>query len=53
VRGTRTHRFSDIDLSYVPVDEDTSHALTVMVATTMCDLYPIRWSKLGSSSIST
>jgi predicted nucleotidyltransferase len=46
VRGTRTHRFSDIDISYVPVHEETSHALTVMVGTTMCDLYPIRWSKL-------
>lgn len=44
--GARTHRFSDVDISYVPVHEDTSGALTVTVATTMCDLYPIRWSKL-------
>jgi hypothetical protein len=46
VRGTRTHRFSDIDISYVPVHDETSHALTVMVGATMCDLYPIPWSKL-------
>lgn len=46
LRGTTTHRFSDVDISYVPAHDDTSHALTVMVGTTMCDLYPIRWSKL-------
>lgn len=46
VRGSAIHRYSDVDISYVPVHEETSHALTVIVGQTMCDLYPITWGKL-------
>jgi len=40
------HAYSDLDISYVPVHELTQHSITVMVADTLCDLYPIRWSTL-------
>jgi GAF domain-containing protein len=43
-----THAYSDLDLSYTPVDDSTSHSITVVVGQTMCDLYPIRWSTLES-----
>lgn len=40
------HRYSDLDISYVPVHETTWHSITVMVDEMMCDLYPIHWSRL-------
>lgn len=40
------HAYSDLDISYVPVQEATGHSITVMVADRLCDLYPIRWSTL-------
>jgi hypothetical protein len=40
------HRYSDLDLSWVPAQESTWHSITVMVGTTMIDLYPMHWSKL-------
>jgi hypothetical protein len=40
------HRYSDMDISYVPVHEETWHSITVMVGDVLCDLYPIHWSAL-------
>jgi hypothetical protein len=45
LKGT-AHKFSDIDLSYVPVHEATWESITVMVGETMIDLYPMHWSHL-------
>jgi hypothetical protein len=42
------HAYSDLDISYVPVQEATRHHITVLVADTLCDLYPIHWSQLES-----
>lgn len=47
LRGN-AHAYSDLDISYVPVQETTGHHITVLVADTLCDLYPIRWSQLES-----
>ncbi len=47
VKGN-THAYSDLDISYVPVHESTSHHITVLVDDLLCDLYPIRWSQLES-----
>lgn len=41
-----THRYSDMDISYVPVHESTGQAITVLVADILFDLYPLRWSRL-------
>lgn len=41
-----THKFSDVDLSFVPVHESTWENITVMVADTLFDFYPIHWSHL-------
>jgi hypothetical protein len=41
-----TNRYSDVDLSYVPVHEDTWESITVLVDETLFDLYPMHWSKL-------
>lgn len=41
-----THKYSDLDISYVPVHETTHDSITVLVDNTMIDLYPIRWSTL-------
>jgi hypothetical protein len=41
-----THAYSDLDISYVPVHEATQKHITVLVADMLCDLYPIRWSRL-------
>lgn len=43
-----THAYSDLDISYVPVHEATSHHITVTVGDMLCDLYPLRWSQLES-----
>lgn len=45
VRGNM-HRYSDIDLSFVPVHEETWDNITVMVDETLFDFYPMRWSTL-------
>lgn len=42
------HAYSDLDISYTPVHDSTSHSITVVVDNIMCDLYPIRWSTLES-----
>lgn len=42
-----THRYSDMDISYVPVHDSTGQAITVLVADILFDLYPLRWSRLG------
>ncbi|MFN8489593.1 MAG: hypothetical protein U0350_18560 [Caldilineaceae bacterium] len=43
-----THRYSDLDIFYVPVHEATWHSITVMVDDMLCDLYLIHWSRLES-----
>lgn len=45
-RMGNTHRYSDYDVSYVPVHESTGDHITVVVDDVMCDLYPLRWSRL-------
>jgi hypothetical protein len=45
LKGT-THKYSDVDISYVPIHETTWDCITVMVGETMCDLYPMHWSQL-------
>lgn len=42
-----THRYSDMDISYVPVHESTGEAITVLVDEILFDLYPLRWSRLA------
>jgi hypothetical protein len=45
VKGT-THKFSDVDLSFVPVHDSTWENITVMVDDTLFDFYPMHWSHL-------
>lgn len=45
LRGA-AHAYSDLDVSYVPVHEETWHSITVIVDETMIDCYPIHWSAL-------
>ena len=45
VKGT-THKFSDVDLSFVPVHASTWENITVMVNDTLFDFYPMHWSHL-------
>jgi RimJ/RimL family protein N-acetyltransferase/predicted nucleotidyltransferase len=45
VRGA-THRYSDVDLSWVPAHETTWDSITVLVGERLADLYPMHWSKL-------
>jgi hypothetical protein len=45
-RTGNTHRYSDYDVSYVPVHESTGDHITVAVGDVMCDLYPLHWSRL-------
>lgn len=44
----RTHRFSDVDASYVPRHESTGECITVLVEDILFDLYPLHWSTLES-----
>lgn len=46
VRG-ETHRWSDLDFSYVPRHESTSESITVLVDEILFDLYPLHWSTLA------
>lgn len=41
-----THRFSDLDFSYVPAHDSAHTNITVLVGGTLFDLYPMPWSKL-------
>lgn len=45
VKG-RAHRYSDVDVSFVPAHEATWHAITVLVDDTLCDLFPLPWPTL-------
>jgi hypothetical protein len=45
LRGT-AHKYSDVDISWVPVHDGTWGNITVMVDETLFDLYPIHWAKL-------
>jgi hypothetical protein len=45
LKGT-AHKYSDLDISYVPARESTWKSITVLVDDTMIDLYPIHWSRL-------
>ncbi len=38
--------YSDLDISYVPVNESTWNGITVTVDGVLIDLYPIHWSRL-------
>jgi predicted nucleotidyltransferase len=40
------HRYSDLDISYVPAHESTWNNITVLVDDTLIDLYPLHWSRL-------
>src|SRR5512133_3651288 len=40
------HKYSDVDISYVPVHETTWESITVMVGDTLFDFYPMHWSHL-------
>lgn len=40
------HKYSDVDISYVPVHETTWESITVMVDDTLFDFYPMHWSHL-------
>jgi hypothetical protein len=42
----RTHRFSDLDISWTPAHGDTWSSITVLVGGTLFDLYPMHWSTL-------
>ena len=41
-----THKYSDVDLSWVPAHDDTWGSITVMVDETLFDLYPMHWAHL-------
>ena len=45
IHGT-PHKFSDVDLSFVPVSNSTWENITVMVDDTLFDFYPMRWPLL-------
>ncbi len=45
LKGT-THKYSDVDISWVPVHDDTWGSITVMVDETLFDLYAMHWSHL-------
>ena len=45
LKGT-THKYSDLDISYIPVHETTWNSITVVVEDIMIDFYPIHWSQL-------
>ena len=45
LKGT-THKYSDLDLLYVPVHESTWHSITVLVDDIMIDFYPMHWPRL-------
>jgi len=47
IRGT-THAYSDVDLSWTPVHDETWDAITVMVEDRLYDLYAMHWSQLES-----
>lgn len=44
--GGGSHRWSDLDFSYVPRSADTWESITVMVDEILFDLYPLHWSTL-------
>lgn len=41
-----THAYSDVDISYVPVHEETWNSITVLVDDTLVDLFALHWSQL-------
>lgn len=41
-----THRYSDVDFSYVPRHPNTWESITVLVDDILFDLYPIQWETL-------
>ena len=45
LKGT-AHKYSDLDISYTPVNEGAWDSITVIVGETLVDLYPIHWSVL-------
>jgi len=49
VRGD-THRWSDLDMSYVPRDPSRRDSITVLVDDILFDLYPLHWPTLERMS---
>lgn len=47
LRGN-THKYSDLDVSYVPTHATTWNSITILVADRLIDLYPMQWSSLES-----
>jgi hypothetical protein len=45
-----THRYSDLDMCYVPVHPTTWDSITVMVGEILFDLFPMQWSHLENLS---
>ena len=41
-----THHYSDLDVSFVPAQEQTWTSITVLVDNTLVDLFPLHWSRL-------
>ncbi len=50
LKGT-AHKYSDLDISYMPVHESTQHSITVLLDDLLIDLYPIHWSQLESMAV--
>ena len=44
--GGTAHKYSDLDISYVPVHESTWNSITVLVSDVLIDLYPMHWPQL-------
>ena len=46
-----SHRYSDLDISWVPASEAVWDAITVMVDDVLVDCYPIHWSTLERMAV--
>jgi predicted nucleotidyltransferase len=42
--GKNTHKYSDLDLCYIPTKESTWDHITALVEDTLLDLFAIHWS---------
>jgi predicted nucleotidyltransferase len=41
----KTHKYSDLDLCYIPANESTWNHITILVDDTLLDLFAIHWSR--------
>lgn len=46
-KGT-THRYSDLDIAFIPVQADRWYSITVLVDETLLDLFALTWPRLES-----